>query len=41
VRRSEASPKRINFDKHSFLIERTQRSANAFKFGLRGGSMME
>src|SRR3954454_4321702 len=30
VRRNEASPKRISFDKHSVLIERTQRSAKAF-----------
>jgi NAD(P)-dependent dehydrogenase (short-subunit alcohol dehydrogenase family) len=33
ARRSEASPKRMNFDKHSLLMERSQRSAKAFKFG--------
>jgi len=36
VGRSEASPNRTNFDKRSCLMERTQRSAKAFKFGLRG-----
>jgi hypothetical protein len=34
----EPSPKRISFDKHSSFAERTQRSANAFRFGLRAGS---
>src|SRR5688572_33237250 len=34
------SPNRISFDKHSSFTDRTQRSANAFKFGLRGGRVM-
>jgi hypothetical protein len=35
---NERSPNRIRWDKHSCLTDRTQRSATAFKFGLRGGS---
>src|SRR5713101_8491859 len=31
---------RINFDRHSSLAERTQRSAKAFRFGLLAGSGM-
>src|SRR5215472_13762458 len=38
ARRNEASPNKTSFDKHSLLTERTHRSANAFRFGLRGGS---
>jgi hypothetical protein len=34
---SERSPKGMIFDKHSSLTDRTQRSAWAFKFGLRAG----
>src|SRR2546422_11055092 len=37
---SEACPKKIIRFKHSDFIERTKRSANAFKFGDRGGSRM-
>ena len=33
-----ALAKRITFDKHSTFTDRTQRSAYAFKFGLRAGS---
>jgi hypothetical protein len=36
--RSAASPKSANLERHSSFTERTQRSANAFRFGLRGGS---
>src|SRR5215471_18659808 len=35
---NEASPNKIRWDRHSSLTDRTQRSAKAFKFGLRGGS---
>jgi hypothetical protein len=35
ARRREASPKRISLERHSVLTDRTQRSAKAFKFGLR------
>ena len=35
--RNEASPKRMSLDKHSCRTELTQRSAKAFRFGLRGG----
>ena len=38
VRRNDVSPNRINFDKQSSLTDFTQRSENAFKFGLRAGS---
>jgi hypothetical protein len=37
-RRNEFSPKRIARDKHSSFTDRTQRSANAFRFGLRAGN---
>jgi hypothetical protein len=30
--------KKINRDTHSSFTERTQRSANAFRFGLRAGN---
>jgi hypothetical protein len=33
----DASPNRISLDRHSSLADRTQRSANAFRFGLRAG----
>jgi hypothetical protein len=39
ARFSEPSPNNINLERHSCLTERTQRSANAFRFGLRGGSV--
>jgi hypothetical protein len=32
------SPKKINRDRHSSFTERTQRSPNAFRFGLRAGN---
>jgi hypothetical protein len=35
---NECSPKKINRDRHSSFTERTQRSANAFRFGLRAGN---
>ncbi len=35
MRRSEASPKRTNFDKHSCWMERTLRSVMQTKHGLR------
>jgi len=35
---NEPSPNRISLDRHSSLIDRTQRSAKAFRFGLRAGS---
>src|SRR5215471_21590154 len=35
---NEASPNKIKWDRHSSLTDRTQRSAKAFKLGLRGGS---
>src|SRR5215472_4776489 len=35
---NEASPNKIRWDRHSSLTDRTQRSAKAFKLGLRGGS---
>jgi hypothetical protein len=35
---NERSPNRIRWDRHSSLTDRTQRSAKAFKLGLRGGS---
>src|SRR5215471_13561129 len=38
ARRNECSPKTINRDRHSSFAERTQRSANAFRFGLRAGN---
>ena len=38
VGRNDVSPNRINFDKQSSLTDFTQRSENAFKFGLRAGS---
>src|SRR5215470_2285665 len=31
-------PKKIKCDRHSSFTERTQRSANAFRFGLRAGN---
>ena len=37
ARRKEASPNRMSLDKHSCRIAPTQRSANAFRFGLLGG----
>ena len=37
ARRNEASPKRMSLDRHSCRREHTQRSAKAFRFGLRGG----
>src|SRR5450759_1440022 len=37
ARRKERSPKRMIFDKHSSFTDLTQRSAYAFKFGLRAG----
>jgi hypothetical protein len=37
ARWSERSPRKTKCSKHSSLIERTNRSAWAFKFGLRGG----
>src|ERR1035441_9689752 len=37
ARRKEAFPKRMSLDRHSCRTEPTQRSAKAFKFGLRGG----
>ena len=40
MRRTEASARGISFDKHSFLIERTQRPATSLRLGLRGGSRM-
>jgi len=36
----EADPSKIRRARHSSLIERTRRLANAFRFGLLGGSMM-
>jgi hypothetical protein len=39
ARCSEASPNRMSLERHSSFTERTQRSANAFKFGLRAGSV--
>jgi hypothetical protein len=33
------TPRGMIFDKHSDLIDRTNRSAYAFKFGLRTGSL--
>src|SRR4051812_43032891 len=38
ARRNEASPNRMTLDRHSCRREHTQRSAKAFRFGLRGGS---
>ena len=38
ARRSEPSPNRMNLERHSSFTERTQRSANAFRFGLLAGS---
>src|SRR3569832_1885327 len=38
--RNEPSPKKIRRFRHSSFIERTKRSAKAFKFGDRGGSRM-
>src|SRR5215831_14674746 len=38
ARRSEASPNKISFDKHSSFADRTHLSAYAFRFGLRAGS---
>src|SRR5215472_16510738 len=38
ARRNDSSPKKINRDRHSSFTERTQRSANAFRFGLRAGN---
>src|SRR6516225_4612677 len=35
---NERSPNRIRWERHSSLTDRTQRSAKAFKLGLRGGS---
>ena len=35
---NEFSAKRISRDKHSSFTDRTQRSANAFRFGLRAGN---
>ena len=37
ARRNEASPNRMNLDRHSCRTEHTQRSAKAFRFGLLGG----
>jgi hypothetical protein len=37
ARRSEVSPNRMSLDRHSCRREHTQRSAKAFRFGLRGG----
>jgi hypothetical protein len=38
ARRSDACPTKIILSRHSSLIERTNRSACAFKFGDIGGS---
>src|SRR5581483_2936424 len=38
ARRSELSPKKMSCDKHSSFTDRTQRSANAFRLGLRAGN---
>src|SRR5215831_14164103 len=38
TRRSEASPNKISFDKHSSFADRTHLAAYAFRFGLRAGS---
>jgi hypothetical protein len=35
-----AFPEQINFDRHSSLADRTQRSAKAFRFRLLAGSAM-
>jgi len=40
ARRSDAGPKKIIRFRHSSLMERTNRSANAFKFGDLGGRRM-
>src|SRR5215475_1137162 len=40
ARRSEASPNKISFDRHSRRMEPIQRSAKAFRFGLLGGRPM-
>jgi hypothetical protein len=37
--RGDVSPKKIMRSRHSDLIERTNRSANALRFGLRAGSL--
>ena len=39
ARRKERSPKRMTFDRPSSFTDRTQRSAQAFRFGLRAGSV--
>ena len=39
ARRSDPSPNRISLRRHSSFADRTQRSAKAFKFGLRGGKV--
>jgi hypothetical protein len=38
ARPGDASPNRMNLDRHSSLTERTQRFAKAFRLGLRAGS---
>ena len=38
--RREASPNKINFDRHSSFTDRCHRSKFAFKLGLRGGSLI-
>ena len=38
ARWSPPSPNKISLERHSCLTDRTHRSANAFRFGLCGGS---
>jgi hypothetical protein len=38
TRASENSPNRTSLERHSSLTDRTHRSANAFRLGLRGAS---
>ena len=38
--RVERPPNRINWSRHSYFTERTQRSAKAFRLGAWGGSLV-
>src|SRR5260370_4713823 len=40
ARRSEDSPNRMSLERHSSFTDLTQRSANAFKFGLLAGKQI-
>ena len=39
ARFSEPSPNKMSLEMHPTLTDRTHRSANAFRFGLRAGSL--